>query len=87
MTGPGLYAHVAPSPYLHLSNFSLKLCTFIADTTSSLKVFHVPTHLCGKLYVFNISQTSSLPQFLNMRSCASNVIFFSQDQFTSSDRY
>ncbi|MPC12738.1 hypothetical protein E2C01_005443 [Portunus trituberculatus] len=38
-TGPGLYARVAPSPYLHLSYFSLKLCTLIADTTSSLKLF------------------------------------------------
>ncbi|MPC24247.1 hypothetical protein E2C01_017326 [Portunus trituberculatus] len=35
--GPGLYARVAPSLYLHLSNFSLKLCTLVADATSSLK--------------------------------------------------
>ena len=31
--GLGIYARVAPSPCLHLSNFSLKLCTLVVDTT------------------------------------------------------
>ncbi|MPC31020.1 hypothetical protein E2C01_024294 [Portunus trituberculatus] len=48
------------SPYLHISSFSLKLCTFCAVTTSSLNAFHFSTVLCGKLY-FSISYTLPLP--------------------------
>ncbi|MPC40966.1 hypothetical protein E2C01_034542 [Portunus trituberculatus] len=38
------------SPRLHLSNFSLKLCTLCAVITSSLSAFYFSTVLCGKLY-------------------------------------
>ena len=36
-TGSGHYTRL--SPYVQLSNFSLKVCTLIADTTSSLMLF------------------------------------------------
>ena len=65
-TGPGLYARVAPSPYLHLSNLTLKVCTLVADTTSSLKLFHVSIHLCGKLYF--LTSLRHLP-FLSFLLC------------------
>ncbi|MPC24070.1 Importin-9 [Portunus trituberculatus] len=50
-TGPGLYARVAPSPYLHLSNFPLKLCTLVADTTSSLNCSK-SQHIFAGNYIF-----------------------------------
>merc|ERR1712035_227502 len=37
-----------------------------ADTTSSLKPFHVSTHLCGKLYFFT---SLTHPPFLNFLLC------------------
>ncbi|MPC85570.1 hypothetical protein E2C01_080351 [Portunus trituberculatus] len=36
-------------PYLHLSSFSLNLCTLSAATISSLRPFQMSTVLCGKL--------------------------------------
>ncbi|MPC44512.1 hypothetical protein E2C01_038185 [Portunus trituberculatus] len=47
------------SPCLHLSKFSLKLCTLCSVTTSSRNAFHFFTVLCGKLY-FPISFTHCL---------------------------
>ena len=43
-------AHIVLSPYLYLSNISLKFCTFAAVTISSLNLFQTSTVLCGKLY-------------------------------------
>ncbi|MPC73307.1 hypothetical protein E2C01_067631 [Portunus trituberculatus] len=52
-------AHSLLSPCLHLSNFSLNLCTLCAVTTSLFNVFHFSTILCGKLY-FPVSFTHCL---------------------------
>ncbi|MPC24725.1 hypothetical protein E2C01_017819 [Portunus trituberculatus] len=45
-------AHSVLSPYLHLSNFSLKLCTLCAVTTSSFNAFHFSIVLCGKFIFY-----------------------------------
>ncbi|MPC80486.1 Vacuolar protein sorting-associated protein 8 [Portunus trituberculatus] len=53
------WAHGVLSPYLHLSSFSLNLCTLCAVIIPLSNAFHFSTILCGKLF-FPISFTHCL---------------------------
>ncbi|MPC54431.1 hypothetical protein E2C01_048347 [Portunus trituberculatus] len=47
-----------------LIQFSLKLCTLVADTTFSLKLLQVSTHLCKKLNFLTSLRHLSFLSFL-----------------------
>ncbi|MPC65117.1 hypothetical protein E2C01_059245 [Portunus trituberculatus] len=73
------WAHSVLSPYLHLSSFSLKLCTLCAVTISLSNAFHF-SPFCVENCIFQYPSPLPHPYLSSFMSSCPSIFFRQQHQ-------